>query len=79
MSVKSLDSTTFVPQYGGASVQILPRSIPLAEIEKRTDSLYPFFAKLNSVVGSKIPSSVAINLSSRKLIVDGVEHDVPEN
>ncbi len=79
MSVKSLDSTTFAPQYGGASIQILPRNIPLSEIEKRTDSLHAFFTTLNSIVGSKIPSSVAINLSSRKLIVDGVEYDVPEN
>lgn len=50
MSVKSLDASSFTPLYGGASIQIMPRSVPLSEIGKRADSLYDYFQKLNSVV-----------------------------
>lgn len=78
MSFKSLDPTTFTPQLGGVAIQILPRSIGLADIEKQVGSLYDYMVRIYSVTGSKTPSSIAINLTLRKLIVDGVEYDVPK-
>ncbi|MDQ1343850.1 MAG: hypothetical protein QG650_570 [Patescibacteria group bacterium] len=76
MNVKLLDPTTLQPQLGGVSIQILPRSIPLKEIDKRTDELYDYVTQLVSLFASKTPSSAIISLTSGKLIVDGVEYDV---
>lgn len=76
MSVVSLDPSTFSPQLGGTEIQILPRQIPLADIVSQTDSLYAYMEKIMSVAASKNPKSIAINLSSHKLIIDGVEYDV---
>lgn len=77
MSFKTLDPTTLTPQLGGVAIQILPRSIGLADIEKQVDSLYDYMVKVYEVAGSKTPATIAVNLSSRKLVVDGVEYDVP--
>lgn len=78
MSAKVLDPTTLTPQFGGAQIQLFPRSIKLEDIEARSDELYDYVEVLRQVTGAKNPGFVTANLVDRKLIVDGVEHAVPK-
>ncbi len=78
MSAKVLDPTTLAPQFGGAEIQLYPRSIKLEDIEARSDELYDYVEVLRQVTGAKNPGFVTANLVGRKLIIDGVEHSVPK-
>lgn len=77
LTARAINEASGQQEFGGATIQIFPRNVPLTEIQSTLDPMFDFIAKVYSVAGSSSsPNSVVFNLLSNKVVIDGVEYDV---